>query len=322
MKILITAPIDFLPDNERLLNSEKVIYAYKSKPEEILKLEEEHKFSGWICSPCPTYSINSDILSKFSNLKILATPSTGSNHIDKTFLEEQSISFFSLKGTDVVNQIYASSEYTFTLLMMVLKKCNPAINSVSQGKWRKSENEFRGHELIGKSIGILGYGRIGSNLSKYCNAFDMKVYAFDPYVRISDDWVKVYSSIDSMISEVDILAPCVHLDDSTKNLINRQRIFSMKQGSFLINTSRGEVIDEKALIEALESKHLAGCGLDVIHDEFNISNKSNDIIKASVSNKNLIISPHIAGLTFESETKAQMAAINEVFNFLNINLKK
>ena len=78
----------------------------------------------------------------------------------------------------------------------------------------------------------------------------------------------------------------------------------MKKGSFLINTSRGEIVDEDAIIEAIESKHLAGCGLDVINDEFNTSNKSNKIINASVSYQNLIISPHIAGLTYESETKS------------------
>ena len=253
------------------------------------------------------------MLRSFTNLKIIATPSTGSNHIDKNYLNNNKIDFFCLKGTKIVNQIYASSEYTFALLMMVLKKCIPAVNSVSEGNWRVSENEFRGYELHDKKIGIVGYGRIGSNLSRYCNAFKMNVFAYDPYVKIDDSWVNNCSSLDKLIQEVDILAPCVHLDSTTKNLINKERIFSMKKGSFLINTSRGEIVDEDAIIEAIESKHLAGCGLDVINDEFNTSNKSNKIINASVSYQNLIISPHIAGLTYESETKAQTAAINTVF---------
>tara|TARA_Y100001970_G_scaffold287094_1_gene410887 strand:- start:153 stop:1121 length:969 start_codon:yes stop_codon:yes gene_type:complete len=321
MKILITAPIDFLSVKEALLARPEIIYAYQSSISEIIKLEKKYNFSGWVCSPCPTYEINSDLLSNFNNLRILATPSTGSNHIDKNFLDKKKIEFFSLKGTEVIKEIHASSEYTLALIMMVLKKCNPAINSVSEGSWRKSENEFRGYELNGKKIGIIGYGRIGSNLSKYCKALNMQICAYDPYVKIEDDWVDVCDSIDLLIQDVDILTPCVHLDNSTNNLINRERIFSMKRGSFLINTSRGEVLDEDALIDAIKSKHLSGCGLDVIHDEFNTSNKSNKIIKASVSEKNLIISPHIAGLTYESESKAQMAAIKAVFDNLNIVLK-
>jgi D-3-phosphoglycerate dehydrogenase len=321
MKVLITAPIEFLPYKKELLKRNEIVYAYQSSREEILNLEKENKFSGWVCSPCPTYSINSELLKSFSSLRILATPSTGSNHIDKAYLQRNNIDFYSLKGTEIVNKIFASSEYTFALLMMVLKKCNPAINSVSEGNWRKSENEFRGHELHNKKIGIVGYGRIGSNLSRYCNAFKMQVCAYDPYVDIYDEWVEVYSSLDKMIQEVDILCPCVHLDQTTQNLINRKRILSMKKGSFIINTSRGEVIDEDAIVEAIKSNHLAGCGLDVIHDEFNTSNKSNKIINASVLNKNLIISPHIAGLTFESETKAQTGAIVEVLNKLGIEFK-
>ena len=321
MKVLITAPIDFLPNKKELLEKEEVIYAYQASRKEILKLEKENNFSGWVCSPCPTYSIDHEMLKSFANLKIVATPSTGSNHIDKVYLRRNNIDFFCLKDTEIVNQIYASSEYTFTLLMMVLKKCIPAVNSVSEGNWRRSENEFRGFELHNKKIGIVGYGRIGSNLSRYCNAFKMKVYVHDPYVNINDDWVKKFTSLDKLIQEVDILVPCVHLDETTQNLINNKRIFSMKKGSFLINTSRGEVIDENAVIKAIEIGHLAGCGLDVINDEFNTSNKSNKIINASVIHQNLIISPHIAGLTYESEKKAQNAAIIEVFKKLNIEFK-
>ncbi len=314
--ILITSPFDFVEKKNEILNDETIVYAYGASRDEVLEHATHNNFLGWVCSPVPEYPIDSSILEYFPNLKVLASPSTGSNHIDRNYLEKNNITFFCLKNSEIVNQIYASSEFTFALLIAVIRKLPLATKIVHQGRWRADEEMLRGRELHGLRIGIIGYGRIGSNLAKYCHAFSMKISAYDPYVDIENKNVLQVNNLDQMLPKIDILACCVHLNNETQGMINEKIFSQLPCGSFFINTSRGEVVNEADLLKNLKTKHLQAAGLDVISDEFNRNNSDHPLIKYSQSNSNLIISPHIAGLTFESETKAQLAALNAVKKIL------
>jgi phosphoglycerate dehydrogenase-like enzyme len=144
----------------------------------------------------------------------------------------------------------------------------------------------------------------------------MKVYAYDPYVNKFDDWVEAVNDLNTITKNVDILAPCVHLNNETEGIIGKQEILNLKKGSYLINTSRGEVIDEDALISAIESGHLAGAAVDVISGEQTKNIREHKLVDLAKNNKNFYITPHRAGLTIESESKAQTAAFEAVTKYL------
>ena len=249
-------------------------------------------------------------------IKIIATPSTGSDHIDVSYIHEKGIKLFTLKGTEVVNQIYASSEFTFNLIISTIRKTPYAFQAVLQGKWREIEVHLRGRELYGLTIGIIGFGRIGSNLARYSLAFGMKVYTFDPYIKINNPDIVQYNNLNEMLPEVDIVAVCVHLNNETYKMINDDVFTMMKKGVYFVNTSRGDVIDEEALLKNLINGKIKGAGIDVLSDELSGDKNEHSLVKYARKYNNLIITPHIAGLTYDSERKAQTAAYNAIKNFL------
>ena len=317
-KIFVSAPMEFLPMlKEQISKVFEVTFAYGAEKEDVEGLLRSNRFEAWLVSPCPKYVIDVEMLSLCPTLKIIATPSTGSNHIMTAEVKKTlGLKIFTLKGTSVVENIFASSEFTFNLLISVIRKTPYAFESVKKGEWRETEYKFRGRELNGLTLGIIGFGRIGSNLAKYSLAFGMKIVAYDPYVKIKDDKVYQVKKIDDLVSKVDAIAICVHLNEETYKMINNTLFSKMKDGVYFINTSRGDVIDEKALVKNLENGKILAAGLDVISDEFTSLKDEHPLIKYAKKNNNLIITPHIAGLTYDSEEKAQTAAYIAIKNFL------
>lgn len=317
VNLLVTAPLDFIPElKERASQEVQLTYAYQANENQVRDLLVSNSFNAWITSPCPSYLITGDLIDLCPTLLIVATPSTGSNHIDLTALDKRGIALYRLKDTEIVNQIYASSEFTFNLLISTIRKTPFAFDSVKKGKWREVENQYRGRELDGLTVGIVGYGRIGSNLSRYCQAFRMKVIAYDPHVKIDDPAVIQVDKIDQLLSVCDVVSPCVHLNEDTFGMINKSMFALMKDGVYFINTSRGEVVDEEALLEALYGGKVQAAGLDVIRDEFVGDKNVHPLIEYARCHDNLIITPHIAGLTYDSERKAQTAAYEAVLKHL------
>ena len=309
-KYLITTPLDFLPDIERKLKNKNCIFAYGFSKDNIIDIV--HDIDIWVCQPCPKYIIDSSILKNANKLKIIASTSTGTNHIDMEYCDKHDIKVISLKGNEKTNTIVASSEFTFALMLSLIRKIPFSFSAVKSGKWRESEGYFRSIELKDKTLGIIGFGRIGSNNAKYANAFDMNVIAYDPYVKISESYVEQKNDYTNVLRESDILMICVHLSDSTKNMVNEFWFDHMKDGIYFINTSRGEIVNEGDLLKNLESGKIAAAGLDVICNEMNKDKINNPLIMYADSNSNLIITPHIAGLTYDSERKAAEIILKEV----------
>lgn len=310
-KALITSPTHFIKDVED--NISKIMdctFVDRADANTIIDLISD--VDVLICHPCPEYNIDEGILKHAKNIKIIASTSTGTNHIDKEYCKNNNIDVLSLKESSKIGSIVASSEHTFALMLSVMRKIPFAFDSAKSGRWREGEDFFRGHELQGKTLGIIGYGRIGSNNAKYANSFGISVVAYDPFVKINDSYVKQYESYERVLKESDILMICVHLNDDTYRMVDKKWFDMMKDGVCFINTSRGDVIDEDSLISALISGKVAAAGLDVISDEFSDNKNNHKIIKYSRDNSNLIITPHIAGLTYESERKAFEIIIGEI----------
>lgn len=320
-KLLITAPLSFIPDLlEDMKSKFEVRYEYQPNKDDIKSLLYKFQPDAWIPKPCNDYLLDKELLQISKNLKVIATPSTGTNHIDLNLAAKLNISVFSLKESNIVEKITASSEYTFALILSTIRKIPFATRQVGAGYWREVEDTLRSRELSELTLGIVGCGRIGGNLIKYSEPFNMKINVYDPYLKKTfGERVNVCSNLKELLNNSDVVSICVHLNSETKGMIGYEEINQMKDGSFLINTSRGEVIDEKALIYGLESGKISAAGVDVICDEHLLNEKESQIVKFSKKTNNLIITPHIAGLTIDSERKAQREAFKACLRFFEIN---
>ena len=262
------------------------------------------------------YKIDKNVLSKKSKCKIIATPVTGIDHIDLNLCDSLGIKIISLKGeTEFLRNIRATAELTINLTLSIMRKTNFAIDDVFNGNWNR--DVFRGYELYEKKVGIVGLGRLGTIVSKYFKSFGCLVYYNDIKKKDVSDDIEFVPSLSSLISICDIISIHVDYNESTFNLFDKKVFKLFNNSKWLINTSRGQVIDENSLINCLETKNIAGVALDVIKNENKNVLLSNPLLKYSESNNNLIISPHIGGNTFESFKKTEMFIAKKIVKFIS-----
>jgi D-3-phosphoglycerate dehydrogenase len=236
----------------------------------------------------------------YQDLKIVATPSTGNTHIDLDYLEKKGIEFYSLlDDRESLDKITASSEFTWLHIMNAMRKFRVATNNTRYWREKKNEEKLRTQQLSGKTIGIIGYGRIGKNVSKYAEAFGMDFLFYDPDVFANGNKV---SSIDSM-KDADIISINCGLNDTSRNLITYDTFKDFKKGLVVVNTSRGEVVDERYISLLIKSREIF-YSADVIVDEQNLSTPHHsELYKLYESGEydNLTLTPHVAGVTTDSQ---------------------
>lgn len=309
--LLITTPLHFLKDIETQYHQVAcctILPSHSNKQDVINSISTAN---GWVCQPCPQYVIDEDILRHAPNLKYIASTSTGTNHIDTAYCTSHNIKVLCLRNSPQLGTIKASSEFTLGLMLAVVRNIPQAYNNVKMGGWRENEDYFRGIELSGRTLGIIGYGRIGSNNADYALALGMKVKVYDPYVSVVDNRIEQVKSVKEVLESADVIMVCVHLSPDTIGMVNMEWFDMMKSGVYFINTSRGEIVDENALLQALRSGKIAGAGLDVISGE--AYDKSNHpLINYTRDYSNLIITSHVAGLTYDSERKAAEIILEQV----------
>lgn len=253
------------------------------------------------------------LLAKASRLSYLVSPTTGLDHIDLEAAQEFGIHVLSLKGeTEFLRQVSATAELAWGLILSLLRNLPWAFEDVKKGNWER--DRFRGHELSALCLGILGLGRLGEKVARYGLAAGMPVMAYDPFRQ---DWpanIMKAESIEQLLATSQILSIHIPLNAETENLIGARELALMPAGAWLINTSRGKIVNEKALLQNLESGHLAGAGVDVISDENQGENtlSHHPLITYAQSHRNLIITPHIGGATFESMQKTEVFMANKL----------
>ena len=251
--------------------------------------------------------IDKEIIDQAVNLKAILTATTGLNHIDVEYANQKNVKVISLQGEyEFLKNISATSEHTIGLILSLLRNIPDASNSVKENIWDR--NLFKGKEISGKVFGVLGYGRIGTKVARYAKAFGANVIVYDvkkPTCEEKD--ITVEATIDELIQKCDILSIHLPFNKSTANLTDKYKISKMKKTSIIINTSRGEIINEVDLIEALESSRIAGAALDVIANEhINPITQSHPLIEYAKNHNNLIMTPHIGGATYESMYKTEV----------------
>ncbi len=302
--LLFSAPFYFL-DNVKEKFNDLVTSEFREiwSESEIGNVEN---IKYWIPNPGQTFVINKKILSKFNSLKIIITPSTGTNHINIDDCTKQRITVRGLlDNLKTLNSIRASSEFTFLMILNGLRRLDFALKEVENNRWRQNEDLMRGNELVDKKVGIIGLGRNGSNIAKWCESFDAKVLYYDPYVKNqtysrTDDLEKIFINSD-------IIVICCALNSSTKNMINKNLIEKVKKNALIVNTSRGELIDENDLAKIIKKRKDIRISLDVLSNEVIAQQFSSPLMKF-VKEGRIILTPHIAGATEESQIKAAFGA--------------
>ena len=250
------------------------------------------------------HKIGSDWLEKMPNLKIVATPTTGLNHLDLLALEERGVRVVSLKGkTSFLRKIKSTAELTFGLLLALVRHIPSAHLDVIFGNWNR--DAWRGNQLREKTLGIVGLGRLVVIVARYAKAFETKVIAYDPNVStvvMKKSGVKKVKTLADLFKISDIVSVHVPLEKETEKLIGDKEFAVAKAGLLLVNTSRGKVIDEEALFQALKNNKIGGAAIDVMTNESADGKhlKNNKLLDYAKNNNNLIIVPHIGGASFEA----------------------
>jgi D-3-phosphoglycerate dehydrogenase len=254
------------------------------------------------------------VLERAANLRVIATASTGLDHIDLEAARERGVEILSLKDDiEFLNSITATAEMTWALLLAVARRLPWSFAAACDGRWAR--DEFRGAQLSGKTLGVLGYGRLGRMTAEYGRAFGMQVLACETKpVQPAPDITMV--DLPTLLRESDVLSVHVHLTPQNRGLLGRDELLSMKQGAILLNTSRGAIIDEAALLDQLQRGHLGGAGLDVIDGEWMDDLSSHPLIRHAKAHQNLVISPHTGGVTIESQRSTMAYSVAKLKNFL------
>jgi len=235
--------------------------------------------------------------------RILAVPATGLDHLDLDACARAGIRVVSLKGeVEFLQNVRATAEHAVALTLALVRRLPAAHASVLDGRWDR--DAFRGRELYGRTAGIIGLGRLGSIMAGYFAAFGMKVFAYDPRPDFRDDLAERCGSLEALFASADVISVHVVYDASTQHLITTRHLAGARPGAVLINTSRGGVIDQAALLAALEQGWLDGAALDVIEGEPAVG-RNHPLVAYARSHDNLVLTPHIGGNTRDSLAKSE-----------------
>lgn len=239
------------------------------------------------------------------DLKVIAIHGAGHDDVDVAEATRRSIPVFAAPGRNAISV----AEHVFALLLAVIKRTIHHDALVRCGGWRPRAPQSS--ELRDKTLGIVGFGAIGEQVAALALAFGMRVAAFDPVrSRPLPRQIRQFGTLEALLAESDMVSLHVPLTEATRNMIGAAPLARMKRGGILINCARGGVVDEAALVSAIESGHLAGAGLDTFSEE------PPGTLSPAARCPGVVLSPHMAGVTAESVLRMSMCCAENVVRFL------
>lgn len=252
------------------------------------------------------HMIDAEVLDHARSLQAIVSATTGLNHIDVAAAQARNVKVISLKGERAfLESVTATAEHTWGLLFSLVRHIPAAVQHVREGGWDR--DRYKGCQLAGLTLGIVGLGRLGTMLAEYGRVFRMRVVAHDICPVEHADHVEM-RTLPELLASSDVVCLLPSYQESSHQLVGRREFGQMKPGAVLVNTSRGEVIDEAALLEALRGGSLAGAALDVLAGEAKRDGdwlSSHPLIEFARSSDRLLITPHIGGATHDSLRQAE-----------------
>lgn len=307
MKILVVSPDYFAEDILSDLKDVATVDSKKLSREELLT--EIENYDAVLTRV--DVKFDKEVLENASNIKVIGSATTGIDHIDVDYANSRNIKIINLSGTHTI----PTAEHTFSMILALARKIPWAYESLKRGEWDR--RRFFGIELNGKTLGTIGFGKIGSRVAKYAKGFGMNVLTYDPYINknLANEIEVTITSLDDVLQNSDVITIHAFLSSETRKMINSDAFSKMKKTALLINAARGEIVDEDGLLNALENSRIAGAALDVFDEEPLPQNSK--LIEYAKNNDNLIITPHIAASTKESIYNAAKEVVQKVKEFLS-----
>ncbi len=249
--------------------------------------------------------VTAELLEKMPRLKIIGRAGVGVDNIDVDEATKRGIIVINAPDGNTIS----TAEHTFAMIASMLRNIPQANASVKAGKWER--NRFLGNELYGKNLGIIGMGRIGTELAKRAAAFGMNLHVFDPYLTKSraEKMGVIPGTLEEVLETADIITVHTPLTRDTKGLLNMETLGRTKQGVYIANCARGGIIDEEALVHYLEQGHVAGAAFDVFVEEPPAGHPFLDFDQ-------VIMTPHIGASTKEAQLLVAEQVSKEVLQFL------
>jgi len=284
------------------VNCDAEYWAGTERPprEEVLRRVKDRE--GLVC--LLTEKVNDELLRVAPELRIAANVAVGFDNIDVDACTKRGVVATNTPG--VLDE--TTADFAWTLLLAVARRLSEGEALARSGNWKGwNLDQLCGADVWGKTIGIVGFGRIGRSVARRASGFQMKVIYTDA-VRVSEEVEKSlnaeFRDMNSLLAEADFVSLHVPLLPETRGLFDAPKILRMKPTAFLINTSRGPVIDEAALVATLENKKIAGAALDVFENE--------PFIHPGLKRPNVVLTPHIASASIETRTKMAVMAANNI----------
>jgi D-3-phosphoglycerate dehydrogenase len=240
--------------------------------------------------------VDAAMLEGAPDLKVVGRAGVGVDNIDVAAASERGVAVMNSPGGNTIS----ASELTMALMLAVARRVTEADRSIREGRWERAT--LQGIELRGKTLGVIGAGRIGWEVAQRCRAFGMRVIVYDPYLALdrADELHPLLVSLDRLIESSDIITLHVPLNAETRGMIGTDALGRMKKGAFVINVSRGGVVDEDALALALTDGRIAGAGLDVYEHE--PLSPDSPLLQAP----NLVLTPHLGASTKEAQIQVAL----------------
>jgi D-3-phosphoglycerate dehydrogenase / 2-oxoglutarate reductase len=259
--------------------------------------------------------IDEEFINLAPELRVIGSPHTGQDHMDLDLIRQKGIELYTItEEYELIRQFSATSELAFGILLSLVRKISPAGNDALNGIW--AGEKYQGFQLLNKTFGILGLGRLGTISAQIAQGFGMKVIAFDTSPRNVSGVENV--DFNTLLKESDVLSIHLHLNSETEHMINASAFSLMRDNAILVNTSRGRIIDEVSMLDALLNKKIAGAALDIVDGEWLSQDelRQHPLIRYANKHNNLLITPHIGGSTTESIYGARIFMADRLARYL------
>lgn len=316
IKILCITSLKFIPDVQKKLEELGQV-DFLENPDLNSVREVISKYDVLFTNPNNSKVFLGKEILENSNLKCITTASTGTIHIDMDYAKKKNINIINLsREIEVLERITSTAEHAFLLMLSGIRNIFPAVNSVSKKSW--NYEPFVGRQLTSLEIGVMGYGRLGKMFANYSKAFSANVRIYDPFVKCEE--YPQYKNLKDFLNNLDVLSLHIHASKENLGIINKDFLSYCKNGLLIVNTSRGEIVNESDLLSYLNKNNKSKYFTDVLSSETKGLSK-NKLLEKSLKDDSILITPHMGGMTIDAQKIAYAHAVKLLKDYISKKLK-